>query len=66
MRELSEQNAAKTYKIQLVNLLIITIGHHNTLASLDDDGVYLMDEGHHTDNGGHDGDGGYEDHRGEC
>ena len=38
-------------------LLIITIGHQNTLASLDDDGVYLLDEGNHTDNGGHDGDG---------
>ena len=37
-------------------LLIITIGHQNTLASLDDDRVYLLDEGHHTD----------EDHRGEC
>ena len=36
-------------------LLIITIGHQNTLASLDDDGVYLLDEGHHTDDGGHDG-----------
>ena len=47
-------------------LLIITIGHQNTLASLDDDRVYLLDEGHHTDDGGHDGDGGYEDHRGEC
>ena len=36
------------------------------MASLDDDGVYLLDEGHHTDDGGHDGDGGYEDYRGEC
>ena len=41
-------------------LLIITIGHQNTLASLHDDRVYLLDEGHHTDDGGH------EDHRGEC
>ena len=47
-------------------LLIITIGHQSTLASLDDDRVYLLDEGHHTDDGGHDGDGSYEDHRGEC
>ena len=33
-------------------LLIITICHQNTLASLDDDGVYFLDEGHHTDDGG--------------
>ena len=64
MRKLSEQNAAgkKTYKYN--KLLIITIGHQNTLASLEDDGVYVLDEGHHTDDGGHDG--GYEDHRGGC
>ena len=36
------------------------------MASLDDDGVYLMDEGHHTGDVGRDGDGDYEDHHGEC
>ena len=46
-------------------LLIITIGHQNTLANLDDDEVYLLGEGHRTDDGGHDGDGVYEDHRWE-
>ena len=56
MRELSEQNAAGKKTQNTINKSTYNYNRSpQYLASLEDDGVYLMDEGHRTDDGGHDG-----------